>query len=331
MKDSVLVGFTPTHLIIMLELARKLPGRVWLFHPDAQRIPLRSREGLTFLGRCEHPGRSRVHKYASTGLSLRRLLRKGRDATVCVPHPFNPLSNFAFFAPGARDVRIYQDGILNYYDAANPFVRASVLAKRRLLASGALLPYRPYVGHLSGIEEREISTGYFTHPEHVVLYERFSRIAQLEFGASLVPGDQPKSGEPVTLFLDQPIERLVSREAVPTLRRLASDFADSMGRPVLYKPHYTQRAPFETRRGWQVASPEEMALPAEEIPVIRPVDAVVSFCSSALVNIRLSRPNMRCAAIGGALIPIRIGGQQRTMADLFANLGVQVVDFEGAT
>lgn len=326
MGDSILIGTTPTHLIPMLEVADQLPGQILFFHPEAQRIPQRYRERLAFLGGCERTNRSRSSKYLAAGRSLRRVLAKGANATVCVPHPFNPLSNFACFAPGANDVRIYQDGMLNYYDATNPFGQAFALARRRLLALGALLPYRAYAGHLSGIEARSISTGYFTHPEHVVLKECFSRIAPIKFAASLASIDQAEEGNAVTLFLDQPIERFVPAEDVVPLRRLAREVADSMGRPVLYKPHYVQRYPFGIEPGWQLASDEEMALPAEEIPMIRSVGAVVSFCSSALVNIRLLQPGVRCVAVGGTLVPIRIDGEQKTVADLLSKFGVETVE-----
>jgi hypothetical protein len=243
-----------------------------------------------------------------------------------VPHPFNPLSNFACFAPGANDLRIYQDGILNYYDAANPFGRAFVLARRRLLALGALLPYRPYGGHLSGIEARAVSTGYFTHPEHVVLKERFSRVAPLKFDVSLASINQESEDRTVTLFLDQPIERFVPAEKVEPLRRLAREVVGSMGWPVLYKPHFTQREPFGLDPGWKVASDDEIALPAEEIPAIRSVGAVVSFCSSALANIRLLQPKVRCIAVGAAFVPVQIDGEGKTMADLLSKLGVETIE-----
>lgn len=326
MGESILIGSTPTHLIPMLEVADQLPGNVHLFHPEAQRIPQRYRGGLAFLGGCERPDRSRLHKYMAAGMSLRRILAKGANATVCVPHPFNPLSNFACFAPGAKDFRIYQDGILNYYDAANPFGRKFMLARRRLLALGALLPYRAYEGHLSGIEARPVSTGYFTHPEHIVLKERFSRVSALKFDVSLAPINQDGADRAVTLFLDQPIERFVPAERVQPLRRLAQEVVGSMGCPVLYKPHFTQRQPFGLAPGWKVASDDEMALPAEEIPAIRPVGAVVSFCSSALASIRLLQPKVRCIAIGAAAVPVQIDGEVKTMADLLSKLGVETIE-----
>lgn len=325
---SVLIGFTPTHLIPMLEVARDLPGRVWFFHPEAQRIPQHMRGGLSFLGGCERAGRSRLRKYVMAGLSLRRILRKGRDAVVCIPHPFNPLTNFAFFAPGAKEVRIYQDGILNYYDAANPFSKASVLTLQRLKAAAALMPYRPYTGHLSGIEAREVSTGYFTHPKLVALPARFARIVRLAFDASIQPSDQAPCDEPITLFLDQPIERSVSFATAESCRELARDFAESLGRPVVWKPHYTQRSTFVARKGWRAATAAEEAMPAEGMLAGRRIETVVSFFSSALANIRMSRSDVRCVAVGAAMVPVWINGEERTMADLLGKFGVETIDPE---
>lgn len=325
-RPSVLIGFTPTHLIPMLEIARVLPGPVWLFHPNAERIPLHMRGGFRFLGGCDHAHWSRVRKYISAGMSLRSLLKPGMDAIVCVPHPFNPLSNFAYFAAGTAEARIYQDGILNYYDAANPFVDSSVLWQRRLKAAMALLPFRPYPGHLSGIDARDVSVGYFTHPELAVNSERFAQLTHLKFDASLLEDDRSPTGEPVVLFLDQPIERFMSPEAALLLREQAIGFADSLGRPVIYKPHYTQAAVVPRRSGWRMVSSREAMLPAEEIPALRSIETVVSFFSSALANIRLARPSVRCIAVGSGAMPVRIGGRSLTMADLFRSLDVETMD-----
>src|SRR5690606_25183026 len=97
---SLLVGFTPTHLIPMLEVAALLPQPVWLFHPDAQRIAPENRGSFRFIGSCHQSRRTRAQKYLAASRQLKHLLRQGEDAVVCVPHPFNPLSNHAFFAAG---------------------------------------------------------------------------------------------------------------------------------------------------------------------------------------------------------------------------------------
>lgn len=262
----------------------------------------------------------------SAGLSLRRLLGRGNAATVCVPHPFNPLSNFAYFAPGAADVRIYQDGILNYYDAVNPLNRRSVLLAQRIKAAALLLRYTPYDGHLSGIEARNASVGYFTHPEHVARPASFAKVTRIGFDAAVIAGARRRSGEPCTLFLDQPIEQTLPRETARSLRLSAQVFAESLGRPIVYKPHYTQRQPFAARPGWRSVSVEEATLPAEEVVANRPVATVVSFYSSALMNVRLAMPDVQCIAVGASAVNITINDTQATLADLLSKFGVQTLE-----
>lgn len=324
-QTAVLVGFTPTHLIPMLEIVRGLDRELWLFHPEAEKIPMHLRRGLNFLGRCDDPHRSRSLKYTAAGISLRTILCRGAEALVCVPHPFNPLSNFAFFAPGTAEVRLYQDGVLNYYDASSPLGDRRVLFRRRLKAAAALLPYRAYSGHLSGTDARPISVGYFTHPELAVQPESFGRMSKLAFDTA-ISSQPPSTDEACVLFLDQPIERLMPQADAKTIREQAYAYADSLGAKVLYKPHYTQHSATVPKLGWQQVSAEESALPAEELPAIRKVAAVVSFCSSALANIHLARPHVRCVAFGASKVPIRISGCVRTMADLLDSLGVQTID-----
>lgn len=327
-RASLLVGFTPTHLIPMLEVAALLPQPVWLFHPDAQRIAPENRSGLRFIGSCHQSRRTRAQKYLAAARQLKHLLRQG-DAVVCVPHPFNPLSNHAFFAAGTGEVRLYQDGILNYYDAKNPFCKARVLMGRRLKAAAILLPYRSYRGHLSGMEERSIAAGYFTHPGLVSMPHRFGELHQISFdnvpGASEMATAEQMVG-PVTLFLDQPIESFFPEVAARQIRKRAFDYAESFGLQVLYKPHYTQHSRWPIRSHWQLASREERSLPAEELPARRPITAVVSFFSSALANIQLARPQIHCVAVGADAVPVTINNRESTLARLLSGLGVQTVD-----
>jgi hypothetical protein len=326
-RPQVLVGFTPTHLIPMLEIARSLPAPVQFFHPEAQRIATAARGGLEFLGGCEHPSRSRWQKYAGAATRLRRILRRGESAVVCVPHPFNPLSNLAFFAPGVEEIRIYQDGILNYYDAPNPFGRAQVLLGRSFRAALIGVPYRAYAGHLSGIEARRITAGYFTHPERIVLSGMFDRLHRLDFGkVKAIEVTENVGTEPVTLFLDQPVEALMPRPLAKVLRERAFDFAESLGHRVLYKPHYVQHPPWPARPGWILASAEERFLPAEELLYKRPVASIVSFWSSALASIAFLHPKVECVAVGAASIPLKIDGRATTMADLLSGFGVRTID-----
>ena len=165
-------------------------------------------------------------------------LAPGDELAVYVPHPFNPLANFAFFLPATGSRHIYQDGLLNYYDAPSPLGNRRTRLKQRLKAAAIGVPFRPYRGHLSGIDSAPVASGFFTHPDKIVCPEKFQSLHRLQMHASTSGPRPPLLG---TLFLDQPIESLVAGNKANELRSRTIDYVKRLGGPVFYKPHYNQR------------------------------------------------------------------------------------------
>jgi hypothetical protein len=322
---AIIIGFTPFHLLPMRELIATLEGDLHIFHPMASELR-GAAEGRApaFLGECDSPGGSRWARYFRARREIDRMIGHGKQVDLYLPHPFNPLSNHAFFHEGPIRRFIYQDGILNYYDAATPL--ASFPARLRQRAKGAVIgaSYRMYGGHLSGIDSRPVAGGLFTHPDLVVRADKFPELRRLAFGGGHRTVGAAMEGD--VLFLDQPVELIVGTERARELRRRTVEYVNSLGGRVLYKPHYAQRREKSFDPHWLPLAPELRALPAEWALARINVAHVVSFCTSALANMAMSDGTITCHATSANLIPVSVNGRRTTLAEVLSGLGVKVVE-----
>ena len=325
MTTSIIIGFTPFHLMPMRELECLAEGDVHVFHPmAAEPGVLGMKAGVSFLGACNNPRRPRWTMYRAACRAIDKIMRSGDAVDLYLPHPFNPLTNYAFFHAASCNRFIYQDGILNYYDAATPL--KTVASRMRQRAKGVVIGsrYRVYGGHLSGIDARAVSGGFFTHPGRIVGAEKFPSLRRLEFrhAATRVEALLRRG----TLFLDQPIESLVEPERARELRRLTVDYVNALGGPVFYKPHYAQGHEISCDRVWMSLDPALRGLPAEWAVARMDVANVVSFCTSALANIAMSDASIGCHATAAGQIPVSVDGRPTDLSEVLSGLGVRVVD-----
>jgi Alpha-2,8-polysialyltransferase (POLYST) len=324
---SVLIGFTPYHLIPMLEIAKSLNGSIYFFHPDVSSNEVRGLQlNLIFLGSCELVTRKKFFKYFIAAQELKRLLSQREDVSVYVPHPYGTLSNYVFFSTHVTERYIFQDGILNYYDTKNPFVSFKKRFERRISSYALGLSYRFYEGHISGIDAQKVSGGFFTHPEKIVSANKFPAIARLKFLSMDSDDTNLDKTNGFILFLDQSIEYLVEPQIALATRQKAQDFVDSFGERVLYKPHHEQKTAPTVRNHWLTLGGNDHSLPAELLMSKYNITKVVSFYSSALINIAFENPSVQCYAVGANLISITIDSRETTLAELFSNFGVIVVE-----
>ena len=322
---AIIIGFTPFHLLPMRELIAVLEGDLYVFHPMAGELR-GSDEGCApvFLGECDSPRSSRWGHYFCARREIDRLMDRGDPIDLYVPHPFNPLSNHAFFREGPIRRFIYQDGILNYYDAATPLASVSVRLRQRIKGAVIGARYRMYAGHLSGIDSLSIAGGLFTHPGLVVSAEKFPLLRPLTFRSNHRTAVASAEGD--VLFLDQPVELIVGDERARELRHRTVEYIDTLGARVLYKPHYAQGRETSLSPRWVPLAPELSALPAEWVLDRIRVAHVVSFCTSALANIAMSEKAITCHATAANLVPVSVNGRWTTLAEVLSGLGVQVVE-----
>ena len=323
----IIIGFTPFHLLPMRELIATLEGELHIFHPMASELrDLAEGRPTVFLGGCDSPLGSRWIRYFRARREIDRMMARGEQVDLYLPHPFNPLSNRAFFHEGPIRRFIYQDGILNYYDAITPLASLRSRMGQRIKAAVIGARYRMYGGHLSGIDSRPVAGGVFTHPDLVVSSDKFPVIRKLAFSGGHPATDPATEGD--VLFLDQPVELIVGTERARELRRRTVEYVNSLGGRVLYKPHYAQGRTFCRDPSWSPLTPEASSLPAEWALAHIKVAHVVSFCTSALANIAMSDATITCHATAANLIPVSVNGRRTTLAEVLSGLGVKVVNVQ---
>ena len=322
---AIVIGFTPFHLLPLRELITALEDDLHVFHPMAGELR-GSAEGrsVVFLGECDSSQGSRWKRYFCARREIDRMMKRGEQVDLYLPHPFNPLSNHAFFHAGSNRRFIYQDGILNYYDAAVPLASFSARIRQRAKAALIGARYRMYVGHLSGIDSRPVAGGFFAHPDRIVSAEKFPALRRLAFRSDRRAADLAAEGD--VLFLDQPVELIVGIERARELRRRTVEYIDSLGARVLYKPHYAQGREKSLRPHWVSLAAELSALPAEWALARIRIAHVVSFCTSALANIAMIDSAINCHATAANLIPVSVNGRRTTLAEVLSGLGVKVVE-----
>lgn len=246
---------------------------------------------------------------------VRFLIVRGYSLDVYMPHPGNIFSNYLFFSSvcGKR-VFIYEDGILNYYDAVqkNSFVGRW----KRALSVLGLMPFKVYEGHLAGYDAGRYDGAFLSMPDLAVRKESLGVVHAVSPCQRQI--DIKRN---VILFLDQNVSGLIGEgQRQACLLEMFKRF------PVkeysyIYKPHHDYRS--EVSAGMQVLSDENMLLPAEVlVGIVRP-EFVVSFFSSALINIKNSFPGVSCISLASSMIKIYRDGHQESLSGLFAPVGVE--------
>ncbi len=133
-----------------------------------------------------------------------------------------------------------------------------------------------------------------------------------------------------TLFLDQAIESAVGAARAQTIRRRTAEYVNALGGRVFYKPHYAQGRVATRDRSWTPLDPTLNALPAEWVVARMGFANVVSFFTSALVNIAMGSGTTTCHATAAGVVPVSVDGRATNLGEVLSGLGVTVVDLSRA-
>lgn len=313
---KIFIGFTPLHARNVQEIIKNEDGEIYCLFtkiwPDKE-IDY-NRLGFSL----PSAGISRTLLYFLSfirfSFQIRKLIKNKKQIELYVPHPNNIFTNYLFFCHEITTVNIYEDGILNYYDA--PTNNKQPNAIFRLLSKACGLAYTSYSGHLSGLDARMITSGYFYRPSSIVSMNKFEKLFELT-----PEKQQTLIDEKTILFLDQD----TSSQFSDTHRlKLIDDMLEKFSRTdynYYYKPHHEYEAKFEMTKLPKNLRP----LAAEKvIEAIKP-GIVISFFSSALINIKQISPDTRCISLASREIQITINGERKTLDSLFLAASVECV------
>lgn len=314
MKKNFIVGFTPYHALISGEILNDLEGDVFCFfskgYPESSK---KYKKVDVFLGN------NKIAKKASNLLSLvfvRILLifwkLRGFEVDVFAPHPSNIIVNYLFFSyKNTRKINIYEDGILNYYDVDSSI--GDISKENKILSKILFLKYKKYSGHLSGFDSVKVNSIYATRPYFLVGKNNFKKIKKIELKKIEGHGGLLKK----VLFLDQDVSNIVGmadkKEIIRNLMLIFHDYE------IYYKPHHDYG---EFVNGMIPLTERQKSISAESlVPEMLP-EIVISFCSSALINIKSICEEVKCYWLVSDMISITRDSIPCKLSEVFLDAGV---------
>lgn len=313
---KIFIGFTPLHAQNVEEILREMHGEVFCLFtkkwPETERSY--KRLGFSLPSKGVARGFLYILNFIFFSLKIRRIIKSKAKVELYIPHPNNIFTNYLFFCPEIAEVNIYEDGILNYYDAPTGSKKPNVFL--RLLSSACALPYSHYSGHLSGCDAKKITSGYFSRPDFAVSIDKFSKIIKLSYQKQIMHLDQQR-----ILFLDQDTALQIGEaERQKLLCNMFETFP-----PESYKYYYKPHHEYEASTGMNNLPENLKYLAAEKvIDEIKP-GIVISFFSSALINIKQISPEIRCISLAAERVQVTVNGEQKTLGALFLAAGVECV------
>ncbi len=324
-KCVIFMGYTPNNAISIGALLERFPDadQYCFLSCDRRIVDYADRVKWLSPNMCNRV--SKFLGFIAASIYARALLFRYRHVSICLPHPDHLLGNFLFFHPQVDERCIFEDGLLNYYDAVlteNQF-RGMMFRHRFGWLIG--LRYTLYEGFLSGIDARQYDRAFVSYPKKMVRRESYGEISTI---TRYQRAKEQWRASDVVLVLDQNIEAALGISTANKLRNAMAKRLDELDGEVLVKPHYDMRNSQEPQSEKWVAA-EYRSRPAElVIEQIKP-RAVMSFCSSALINIKELYPEMQCVAVGANYVPVQINGVALSAADLFLDMGIEVLEVEG--
>lgn len=308
-KASIIIGYTPYHAIIAKELLREIPGDAYCFFtkawPNGNYTPLGDKKFSTM-----STSRKTLSLYR-TIKRIKKLLKCFDEITLYLPHPSHLIGNYLFFHKKTTNIHIYEDGILNYYDTKSRNIHIIQIAASILLN----IRYTKYHGLLSGINAKKVQAVHLTRPTQSIHLPDRTEIRKINLGAieNYTPDD-------ILLFLDQNTDKHLTPEQRSTAIATANSIATEHNLRIITKSHHDQ-AKREPNDDTTIQPDEAAELTIQHVkPKI-----VVSFFSSALINIKQIEPQIRCISLSSKHITVNINKTPVSLSKIFESAGVECI------
>jgi len=240
---------------------------------------------------------------------IKLILRK-KCINVYIPHPKNPFTNFIIYTK-LNSINIYEDGIMNYYDvnsADHPIDNLKIKIMKL-----CKLKYKDYQGHLTGLEFLKINKYYLSRPDLAVLKNKAQKkicLPVLQNKKSLV--------KKRILFLDQRTDNFISKQIRNEKLKIMFSIYSPSEYEYLYKSHHDYSENILINK----ISKNLEAKPAEEVVELLSPEIVISFFSSALINIKMSNPNIKCYWLAANIIEISRNTKKTNLSSIFTEANV---------
>ena len=258
------------------------------------------------------------------------LLTQYESGSLFITDLLWPLSNALYGQLRKQKTRCYllcnfPDGVVNLL-VRYPNLRRKVrnIIKACIGMIGCL-PYYTIRGDIAGIEDSD--------KVYSLLPSALPKTIETEIVS--VPGLEPLASNLVpqsALFLGQPYDYVMPEDEYRDLSARAADYTVGLGyRNLFYKPHHFAKGDIEknifVERGFEIVDDRR---PIEEIFLARQMSCVLSYTSSALINLKiLMGDSVRCISVFNALASsYTVEGRQAfdETLRLFRQCNVEMVD-----
>jgi len=256
-------------------------------------------------------------------LEIRRIQGRYAALSVYLPHPYHLPTNYLLFGLKNKSAYLIPDGLLNYLDEPIRFRQFVPMLAKSVLALGLGLWYRPYTGHLTAYDQNVYQGVYTFNPDGLITDT--GKLCRISLDPGVTPGPSKRSSK-VCLVLDQDIESVVNADDARRMRALLQHYLKAGNFETIYfkgHPSMVGGKPLGNVPGLAPVYTIRSALPVEMLILDYGPDEVVSFFSSALLNIRDIYPFIRCTAIG---VNGFLSTGNSMIKGLFVRRGIRMVD-----
>lgn len=270
---------------------------------------------------------SNVFRKVVSLLKYKKIARKwkNKDIVLFLSHPLQVIANNLLFSENVKKAYLFEEGVLNYYDARVEGVHAQMMQRNLWLSRFARLKYTTYDGPLAGTDVREFDGVFAFDKSNLVTIPSNNNVYELRAKVEII--DTPGSG---VVILDQPLNEIVEPEVEKRVwRELIRYVIDTHEVNIYYKKHPRSLDRFDELRTIfkdikEITSNEPVELTLRNLNV----KFAVSFISSALLNIRSIFPEVKSVSIGANLINEKSSIDFSQLLDLFEMKGVILHDLE---
>lgn len=305
---NVVVGFTPFHALFAERLLPHLSGdtyclftKGWPKASGFKRVGFFKRGNKLVFGLCY------LFSILCLSFYFRVWLFRKCSVSLYAPHPCSVFSNYLFFSKRVASVNVYEDGLLNYYDVASSRARIPAFLKFLGFISG--LPVKEFDGHLAGYDARRVDRLYVSRAAAVVAKSKVGEVIQLSGqGEELTP--IPRR----ILFLDQNVDNFLSSEQRARAIAKMFELYPLEGCSYFYKGHHDYCPGME---GMVVLKEGLSTAPAESVVMELCPEVVISFYSSALLNIASLYPDLECVSLAACFVRVTRDEVPMSLASIF--------------
>jgi hypothetical protein len=253
---------------------------------------------------------------------IKQILNRKKKLAIYIPHPYHLPTNYLLFGIKKKEAYLIPDGILNYYESKITIKPLLTMLVKCVLARILGITYTPYTGHLTAFDKRVYSGVYTFNPDGLLTACGQIHIIRTD-------KEQFRNDKKICLFLDQDIESLLNKKDSENMRAALSQYlASGEFDEILYKPHPSvKQAPlsFGEGQGWGQITPIHSTLPAEMLISQYCPTEVISYVSSALINIRDIYPDVACTSVGlNKLLAVNL--RIKPLYELFVRKNIRIIE-----